>query len=199
MTHQTDAARFGGPAQHSDQPANTGLPPELLKRVRQIEIRSRRLVDQLFLGQYQAIFRGRGMEFAGVREYQPGDEVRTIDWNVTARMGEPFVKRFVEERELTLMVAVDLSASQAFGSAGQTKREELAEIAAVLALSAVRTNDKIGMVGFTDRIEVVVPAAKGLRHALRIVRELLYREPQGRGTNIAGAVEYVTNLLHRHS
>ena len=179
--------------------APDSIPPELLRRVRQIEIRSRRLVNHLFVGQYQAIFRGRGMEFADVREYQPGDEVRTIDWNVTARMGEPFVKRFVEERELTVLLAVDLSPSQAFGSAGPTKREIAAEIAAVLALSAVRTNDKVGLVAFTDRIETVVPAKKGLRHALRIVRELLYREPAGRGTNITDAVQYISNILHRRS
>jgi uncharacterized protein (DUF58 family) len=175
------------------------IPPELLRRVRQIEIRSRRLVNHLFVGQYQAIFRGRGIEFADVREYQPGDEVRTIDWNVTARMGEPFVKRFVEERELTVLLAMDLSPSQAFGSAGPTKREVAAEVAAVLALSAVRTNDKVGLVAFTDRIETVVPPKKGLRHALRIVRELLYREPRGRGTNITLAVDYISNILHRRS
>ena len=175
------------------------IPPELLRRVRQIEIRSRRLVSHMFAGQYHAIFRGRGMEFADVREYQPGDEVRSIDWNVTARMGEPFIKRFVEERELTLMLAVDISPSQAFGSAGPSKREVVAEIAAVLALSAVRHNDKVGLVCFTDRIETVVPAKKGLRHALRIVRELLFRRSQGRGTNVTQAVEYVTNMLHRRS
>jgi uncharacterized protein (DUF58 family) len=178
---------------------SSGIPPELLKRVRQIEIRSRRLVDQLFMGQYHAVFRGRGIEFADVREYQPGDDVRTIDWNVTARLGEPWVKRYVEERELTVMLAVDLSPSQAFGSAGPTKRDVAAEIAAVLALSALRNNDKIGLVAFTDRIEYVLPAKKGLRHALRIVRELLYREPVGRGTRIAPAVDYVANLLHRRS
>lgn len=167
--------------------------------MRQIEIRSRRLVTHMFAGQYHSIFRGRGMEFADVREYQTGDEVRSIDWNVTARMGDTFVKRFVEERELTLMLAVDISPSQAFGSSGQSKREVVAEIAAVLALSAVRHNDKVGLVCFSDRIEAVIPAKKGLRHALRIVRELLYREPVGRGTNINQAVEYVTHLLHRRS
>jgi len=185
--------------QHANEAPSAGLPPELLRRVRQIEIRSRRLVDHFFLGQYKAIFRGRGMEFAGVREYQPGDEVRVIDWNVTARMGEAYVKQFTEERELTVMLAVDLSRSQAFGSTGQTKREIAAEIGAVLALSATRTNDKIGMVAFTDRIEVVVPPKKGLRHALRIVRELLYCEPQGSGTDINLVVEYLTNLLRRRS
>ncbi len=185
--------------QDTEPRTQDSIPPEVLRRVRQIEIRSRRLVNHLFVGQYQAIFRGRGMEFADVREYQPGDEVRAIDWNVTARMGEPFVKRFVEERELTVLLAVDLSPSQAFGSAGPTKREIAAEIAAVLALSAVRTNDKVGLVAFTNRIETVVPAKKGLRHALRIVRELLYREPLGRGTDITGALEYITNILHRRS
>src|SRR3712207_2625499 len=131
--------------------ASPAIPPELLRRVRQIEIRSRRLVSHLFAGQYHAIFRGRGMEFSDVREYQPGDEVRSIDWNVTARMNEAFVKRFVEERELTLMLAVDISPSQGFGSGAQTKREVVAEIAAVLALSALRHNDKVGLVCFTDR------------------------------------------------
>ena len=188
-------------AQNPASPADPSpsIPPELLRRVRQIEIRSRRLVSHLFAGQYHAIFRGRGMEFSDVREYQPGDEVRSIDWNVTARLNEPFVKRFVEERELTLMLAVDLSPSQGFGSAGRTKREVVAEIAAVLALSALRHNDKVGLVCFSDRIETVVPAKKGLRHALRIVRELLYREPAGCGTDIAQAVDYVNNLLHRRS
>jgi uncharacterized protein (DUF58 family) len=175
------------------------IPPDLLRRVRQIEIRSRRLVSHMFAGQYHSIFRGRGMEFADVREYQPGDEVRTIDWNVTARMGDVFVKRFVEERELTLMLAVDISPSQAFGTSDQTKREVIAEIAAVLALSAVRHNDKVGLVCFSDDIEVVLPAKKGLRHALRIIRELLYREPHHRGTNIGTGVDYVTHLLHRRS
>lgn len=175
------------------------IPPDVLRRVRQIEIRSRRLVNQLFSGSYQAIFRGRGMEFAEVREYQPGDEVRTIDWNVTARLGEPFVKRFVEERELTVMLAVDISPSQAFGTARQTKREVAAEIAAILALAAVRNNDKVGLVLFTDRIETVVPPKKGMRHALRIVREVLYGEPTGRGTSVRAAVEYVSRLLHRRS
>lgn len=180
-------------------PHSAAIPPELLRRVRQIEIKSRRLVNHLFSGNYQSVFRGRGMEFADVREYLPGDEVRTIDWNVTARLGEPFVKRFVEERELTVLLAVDLSPSQAFGSAAQTKREVAAEIAAVLALSAVRNNDKVGLVAFTDRIETVIPAKKNLRHALRIVRELLYREPAGRGTDISVALEYLTNILHRRS
>jgi uncharacterized protein (DUF58 family) len=180
-------------------PRESQIPAELLRRVRQIEIRSRRLVTHMFAGQYHSIFRGRGMEFADVREYQVGDEVRSIDWNVTARMGDTFVKRFVEERELTLMLAVDISPSQAFGSADQTKRDVAAEIAAVLALSAVRHNDKVGLVCFSDRIEAVIPAKKGLRHALRIVRELLYREPAGRGTNVTQAVEYVTHMLHRRS
>jgi len=187
------------PSPQSSPEESPAIPPEILRRVRQIEIRSRRLVSHLFAGQYHAIFRGRGMEFADVRGYQPGDEVRSIDWNVTARFGDVFVKRFVEERELTLMLAVDLSPSQAFGSVGPTKREVVAEIAALLALSALRHNDKVGLVCFTDQIETVVPAKKGLRHALRIVRELLFREPRGRGTNIAQAVDYVNNVLHRRS
>jgi uncharacterized protein (DUF58 family) len=188
----------GRPAAPSS-PATIGLPPEVLRRVRQIEIRSRRLVNQFFAGEYHAVFRGRGLEFVDVRAYEPGDEIRSIDWNVTARMGEPYVKRFIEERELTVLLAVDLSASQGFGSGGQSKRDVAAEIAAVIALAAVRNNDKIGLIAFTDRIETVVPAGKGLRHALRIVRELLFRQPAGRGTDIAGAIRYASTLLHRRS
>lgn len=187
------------PQRDVDSAADRAIPPEVLRRVRQIEIRSRRLVNQLFTGSYAAVFRGRGMEFSDVRAYQAGDEVRTIDWNVTARLGEPYVKRFVEERELTVMLAVDISPSQAFGSGDMSKREVAAEVAAVLALSAVRNNDKVGLVTFTDRIETVVRPGKGRRHALRIVRELLFAPARGHGTDISGAIDYVATVLHRRA
>ena len=181
------------------RPPSQPIPPELLKKIRRIEIRSRRLVNSLFLGEYHAVFRGRGIEFSEVREYQPGDEVRTIDWNVTARMGAPYVKKFVEERELTVMLAVDVSASDAFGSAGQSKREVAAEVGALLAFSAIRNNDKVGLVAFSDRIERYVPPKKGPRHVLRVVRELLFLQPQGRRTSIGGAVEFLRRVLGRRS
>ncbi len=176
-----------------------GIPPELLRKIRRIEIRSRRLVNSLFLGEYHAVFRGRGMEFSEVREYQPGDDVRTIDWNVTARMGAPYVKKFVEERELTVMLVVDVSASAAFGSAGQSKREVAAEVGGLLALAAVRNNDRVGLLAFTDRVERYVPPRKGSRHVLRVIRELLYLRPTGRRTRIASAVDFLQGVLRRRS
>lgn len=180
------------------EPAAT-VPPELLRKIRRIEIRARRLVNSVFLGEYHAVFRGRGIEFSEVREYEPGDDVRGIDWNVTARMGAPFIKKFVEERELTVMLAVDISASDAFGSAGQSKREVAAEVGALLAFSAIRNNDKVGLIAFSDHVERYVPPKKGARHALRVVRELLYREPAGRGTRIEAAVEFLQRVLRRRS
>jgi uncharacterized protein (DUF58 family) len=187
------------PAATTEAAAGTAVPRELLRTIRQIEIRSRRLVNDLFLGEYHAVFRGRGIEFADVREYQPGDDVRSIDWNVTARMSAPYVKKYVEERELTVMLAVDVSASDAFGSGGQSKREVAAEVGALLALSAVRNNDKVGLVAFTDHIERYVPPKKGPRHVLRVIRELLYLRPAGRGTNLAVAVEFLRRVLRRRS
>lgn len=175
------------------------IPPELLKRIRGIEIRSRRLVNSVFLGEYHAVFRGRGIEFAEVREYELGDDVRAIDWNVTARMGAPYIKKYVEERELTVILALDVSASEAFGSAGRTKREVAAEVGALLALAAIRNNDKVGLIAFSDRIERFVPPHKGRQHALRVIRELLYLRPQSRGTSIAGALEFMRRVLPRRS
>jgi uncharacterized protein (DUF58 family) len=174
------------------------VPPEVLRQVKLIELRTRRLVNSLFAGEYRSIFKGHGMEFAEVREYMPGDEVRSIDWNVTARMGKPFVKRYIEERELTVMLVVDLSGSSQFGTVSRFKAEMATELAAVLTMSAVRNNDRVGVLLFTDRIEHVVRPGKGRRHALRIIRDVLVHEPQGKGTDVGGALEYLTRLLsHR--
>ena len=178
--------------------ASNGVPREVLKQVRQIELRTRGWVDSLFGGEYHSVFKGQGMEFAEVREYQPGDEVRAIDWNVTARMGHPYVKRYVEERELTVLLAVDLSGSEQFGTRGRFKAELAAEIAAVLALSAVRNNDRVGLLVFTDRVEHFVPPRKGRRHVLRLIRDVLAFRPEGRGTDLATALEYAGRVLpHR--
>lgn len=186
------------PKPKSAPPSGTGgIPPELIRKIRRIEIRARRLVDDLFLGDYHAVFRGRGIEFSEVRDYQPGDDVRAIDWNVTARMGSPFIKKYVEERELTVMLVVDVSASEAFGSGGQTKREIAAEVGALIAFSAIRNNDRVGLIAFSDRIECYVPPKKGPRHVLRVVRELLYLQPEGSGTSIREAVEFLRRVLPR--
>ncbi|HMO63924.1 MAG TPA: DUF58 domain-containing protein, partial [Verrucomicrobiota bacterium] len=154
------------------------IPRELLRKIRQIEIRTKRLVSESTAGAYHSAFKGQGMEFSEVREYQPGDEVRTIDWNVTARMNHPFVKKFVEERELTVVLLVDLSGSGLFGSCDYTKRELAAEIASVLAFSAIRNNDKVGLLLFTDHVEAFIPPRKGRRHVLRVIREILCFEPR---------------------
>jgi uncharacterized protein (DUF58 family) len=175
--------------------ASKGVPPEILRQVKLLELRTRGLVNSLFTGEYRSVFKGQGMEFAEVREYQPGDEVRSIDWNVTARMGKPYVKRYIEERELTVMLAVDLSGSERFGTRARFKSELASELAAVLAMSAIRNNDRVGAVLFTDRIEHVVPPRKGRRHALRLMRDLLAFEPEGKGTDIAGALEYTGKML----
>ena len=175
------------------------LSPELIRAVRRIEIRTRHLVNDSFAGEYQAIFRGRGMEFEEVRQYQPGDEVRTIDWNVTARTGTPFVKRYVEERELTVMLAFDASASGDFGTAGRFKREIAAELGAVLAFSAISNNDKVGLLAFTDRVELHIPPRKGRRHVLRLIRELLAFAPEGRGTDISRALDRLNRVLKRRA
>jgi len=171
----------------------------IMEKVRRIDLRTRRLVDEQLAGHYHSVFRGRGIDFDSVREYVPGDEVRTIDWNVTARAGRPFVKQFREERELVVWLLVDVSASGDFGSGATTKRELAAELACVLALSAVRNNDKVGLLMFTDRVEVRVPPAKGRRHAMRVVREILACRPQGRGTDLAGALECVGRDALRRS
>ena len=170
---------------------------EILKKVRQIEIRTKRLVADTLAGQYHSVFKGRGMNFDAVREYVPGDEVRAIDWNVTARAGRPFVKKFVEERELTLLLMVDVSASGDFGSGMQSKRELAAEIASVLAFSAVKNSDKVGLLLFTDRVELFVPPRKGRRHVLRIVRDVLSFEPVGRGTDLVHALDFATAVSER--
>src|SRR5499433_1260478 len=173
------------------------LTREQLKAVRKIQIRTSHLVTDLFGGQYQSVFKGRGIEFAEVRLYQPGDEVRTIDWNVTARTGVPHVKRFAEERELTVMLLVDASASTLFGSRRQTKQALAAELGALLAFSAITNNDKVGLVMFTDRIELALPPRKGTRHVLRVIREILSRAPAGRGTDVAAALEHVRHVTKR--
>jgi uncharacterized protein (DUF58 family) len=172
---------------------------DILRKVRQIEIRTKRLVTDTLAGQYHSVFKGRGMNFDAVREYSPGDEVRTIDWNVTARAGRPFVKKFVEERELTLTLMVDVSASGEFGSGAQSKRDLAAEIASVLAFSAVHNSDKVGLILFTDQIELYVPPRKGRRHVLRLVREVLGFEPQHRGTNLVRALDFVNDVIHRRA
>ncbi|HXK08174.1 MAG TPA: DUF58 domain-containing protein [Vicinamibacteria bacterium] len=173
------------------------LDRETLRKIRRIQIRTKVILESGIGGAYHAVFKGRGMEFAEVREYTPGDEVRTIDWNVTARMGAPYVKKFVEERDLTLLLLVDVSGSQAFGSRYLLKRDYAAELAAVLAFSAVANHDRVGAVLFSDRIEGYVAPARGRDHALRIVRDLLAREPLGRGTDLAGALRFAQRVLRR--
>jgi len=175
------------------------LSREQLRAVRKIQIRTSHLVSDLFAGQYQSVFKGRGMEFAEVRLYQPGDDVRTIDWNVTARTGTPHVKRFAEERELTVMLVVDASASTLFGSVRRTKQDLAAELSAVLAFSAITNNDKVGLVMFSDRIELALPPRKGNRHVLRVIREILSLRPAGKGTDVAAALEHMTVVTKRRS
>ena len=172
---------------------------EILKKIQQIQIHTRRLVNEAFVGEYHSVFKGRGMEFDEVREYQPGDEIRTIDWNVTARMGHPFIKRYVEERELTVMLLVDVSASGNFGSIKHLKNEVATEICAILAFSAIKNNDKVGMIMFTDKIEKFIPPKKGPKHVLRVIRELLCSQPTGKGTNISVALEYLNKITHRRT
>lgn len=175
------------------------LTQELIKKIRRIEIRTRRLVNTSFAGEYHAIFKGRGIEFDEVRPYRPGDEVRTIDWNVTARTGELFVKRYIEERELTVMLLVDASASGQFGTSTRFKREIAAELAAVLAFSAISNNDKVGLLVFTDQIELFITPRKGKRHVLRLIRDLLAFQPQGRRTNLKLGLETLNHMLKRRS
>jgi len=170
------------------------IPREILKKIRQIELRTNRLVTETLGGQYHSVFKGQGMNFEEVREYQPGDEVRAIDWNVTARMNHPFVKKFVEERELTLMLIVDLSGSGLFGSGDQAKRELAAEIASVLAFSAIRNNDKVGLILFTDEVEKYMPPKKGRKHVLRVIREILFYEPERKGTNLNTAMQFLSRV-----
>jgi uncharacterized protein (DUF58 family) len=172
---------------------------ELMKKIRRIEIRTRRLVNDSFAGEYHSVFRGRGMEFDEVRPYLPGDEVRTIDWNVTARTGQPHVKKYVEERELTVMLVVDASGSGDFASQGRFKRELAAELASVLSFSATTNKDKVGLLIFTDKVELYIPPRKGRRHVLRLIRDLLAFEPQNNGTDIKMALDTVNQVLKRRS
>jgi uncharacterized protein (DUF58 family) len=172
---------------------------EILKKVRQIEIRTSRLVENTMGGEYHSVFKGRGMDFDEVREYVPGDEVRTIDWNVTARSGRPFIKKFTEERELTILLLVDVSASGNFGSTSQSKREMAAELASVLAFSAIRNSDKVGLILFSDQVEQYIPPKKGRRHVLRVVREILYFDPKHRGTDIVQALDFANRVTQRRA
>ncbi len=173
------------------------LTKELLKQVKQIEIRTRGIVNDVFSGEYHSVFKGRGMEFSEVREYQVGDDVRSIDWNVSARFGHPFVKIFEEERELTVMLLVDMSGSLVFGSIDKTKQQIAAELSAILAFSALKNNDKVGLIMFSDQIEKFIPPKKGKSHALRIVRDVLSFEPQGNRTNLRTALEYFNHTIKK--
>ena len=171
---------------------------ELLQRVRKIEIKARKLSRNIFAGEYHSQFKGRGMAFSEVREYQPGDDVRSIDWNVTARLNKPYIKVFEEERELTVMLLIDVSGSRNFGTLSQMKRDMMAEVAATLAFSTIANNDKVGVIFFSDKIEKYIPAKKGKTHVLHIIRELLSLEPTSTGTNVAQALQYFTNAQKRH-
>jgi uncharacterized protein (DUF58 family) len=193
-------SRWRRPASAPDP--DSAPPPglaDVMRQVRRIDLRTRGLVASQFTGEYHSVFKGQGIEFVEVREYVPGDDVRTIDWNVSARTGQTFVKKYVEERELTVLLAVDLSASQRFGTRGRFKSEMVPEVAATLAMSAVRNNDRVGLLVFTDRVEAFVPPQKGRRHALRILRDLLVFRPRGIGTDLAGALEHARRVLRSRS
>ena len=175
------------------------IPRQIIQKIRQIEIRTRHLVNDVFSGEYHSVFKGRGMEFAEVREYEPGDEIRSIDWNVTARLGRPYIKRFIEERELTVIIMADVSASGHFGTVNQMKSEITAEICALLAFAAIQNNDRVGLLMFTDQIEKFIPPKKGRTHILRVIREVLYNQPGHTGTDLTQALEYLNRLLRRRS
>ncbi|OGW76024.1 MAG: hypothetical protein A2Z72_02040 [Omnitrophica bacterium RBG_13_46_9] len=175
------------------------IPKDVFKKIRRIQITTSRMVTDVFAGRYQSVFKGRGMEFYEVREYQPGDEIRSIDWNVTARMGHPYIKKFIEERELSVMLLLDGSMSCYFGAVGQLKIKLAAELCSVLAFSAIQNNDKVGLIIFTDRIEKFIPPRKGLRHVLRVIREALYYRPAGKGTDIASCLEYMNRITKRRT
>ena len=175
------------------------LTTELMKKIRQIEIHTRRLVNDSFAGEYHSVFKGQGIEFEEVRPYLPGDEIRTIDWNVTARMGSPYIKRYVEERELTVMLMVDASGSEDFGSTGRFKRELAAELASVLSFSATSNKDKVGLMIFTDKVELYIPPRKGRQHVLRLIREMLAFEPKSNGTDLKLALDTINQILKRRS
>ncbi|MFH1877212.1 MAG: DUF58 domain-containing protein, partial [Candidatus Omnitrophota bacterium] len=173
------------------------IPADLLKKIRKIQITTAKKATDIFAGEYKSVFKGRGLEFSEVREYLPGDPIHSIDWNVTARMGKPFIKKFIEERELTIMLLLDVSRSNCFGSVNRLKRDLAAEVSAVLASSASRNNDKVGLIVFTDRIECFLPPAKGAKHLFRVIREALYFKPEGKGTDIALCLEYMNRVVNK--
>jgi uncharacterized protein (DUF58 family) len=175
------------------------IPKELIKKIRQIQIYTSRTVDASFAGQYESVFKGRGIQFDEVREYIPGDDIRTIDWNVTARTGKPYIKRYVEEREMTVIFAVDLSASGEFGTVNKLKNELAAEFCSVLAFAAAKNNDKVGLLIFTDRIELYIPPKKGSKHVLRVIRELLYFKMPKRQTDISLALDYIAKVARKRA
>lgn len=173
------------------------LPKDIIRKIRRIEITTSKLVTDMLSGQYESVFKGRGIEFDEVREYQPGDEIRSIDWNVTARMGHPFIKKYVEERQLTVMILLDASGSSYFGTSKRLKSELAAEVSAVLAFAAIQNKDRVGLIIFTDRVEKFIPPRKGPSHVLRVIREALYFKPKGRGTDIAGCLRYLDGVTAR--
>jgi uncharacterized protein (DUF58 family) len=173
--------------------------PEILKKIRKLELRARRFVETAFAGQYHSVFKGRGMNFHEFRQYDFGDEVRSIDWNVTARMGEPFVRKYIEERELTVMLLIDVSASGSYGSVNASKRELAAEVACLLAFCAIRNNDKVGLILFTDRVELYIAPRKGRTHILRLIRDILYYEPEGRKTDLAQPLNFLNRVTTRRA
>jgi uncharacterized protein (DUF58 family) len=175
------------------------LPREVLRQIRRLQLKARRAVEDILGGEYHSVFKGTGIVFEEVRAYQPGDDIRTIDWNVTARMGQPFIKRFVEERELTVVLLVDCSGSQLFGTRLQQKREVAAELAAVLAFSAISNNDKVGLIQFTDKVEHFVPPRKGIRHVLRLIRDVLFFQPRRLGTSLREGLDYLNRVLRRRA
>jgi uncharacterized protein (DUF58 family) len=175
------------------------LSRDIVRQIRRLQIRARRAVEDLLGGEYHSVFKGTGIAFEEVREYQPGDDIRAIDWNVTARMGHPFIKRFVEERELTVMLLVDCSGSNQFGTRMQLKREVAAELAAILAFSAIANNDRVGLIAFTNRVEKFVPPRKGTRHVLRLIRDVLFFQPEGRGTCLREALDFLNRVLVRRA
>ena len=184
-------------AQTDDERRDRNIPPDLLKQVRRLEIRTRRIVEELFGGEYHSVFRGQGVEFREVREYEIGDDVRSIDWNVTARTGSPHIKKYEEERELTVMLLVDLSASESFGTGERPKNAAMAELGALLVMSAVSNQDKVGMILFTDEVELYLPPQKGRSHGLRLIRELLYHPPRHRGTDLNAPLDALQRLQKR--
>lgn len=175
------------------------IPKEVLKKVRRIQIRTKHMVSDVFSGHYHSVFKGQGMEFHEVREYVPGDDIRAIDWNVTARMGHPYIKKFIEEREMTVMLLVDISASNAFGSTPQLKKDLAAELAALLAFSATQNNDRVGLICFSDHVEHYLPPRKGVSHVLRLVRDVLYVEPKHRGTQLKPALDFLNHIASRRA